>query len=56
MRHVGNDGTHGDPPTAEDVLKVVDIVETALEKLYPPSKHASAAAYAEQIVKDRRRG
>lgn len=56
VRYVGNAGAHGDPTTAEDVLNVVDIVETALEKLYPPSKHASAAAYAEQIVKDRRRG
>lgn len=56
VRHVGNVGTHGKPPTAEDVLKVVDIVETALEKLYPPSKHASAAAHAEQILKDHRRG
>lgn len=56
VRYVGNAGAHGDPTTAEDVLKVVDIVETALEKLYPPSKHASAAAHAEQIVRNRRRG
>lgn len=56
VRYVGNAGAHGDPPTAEDVLKVVDIVETALEKLYPPSKHASATAHAEQIVRNRRRG
>jgi len=50
LKKVGNEGTHGPtPPTRKDVLDVVGIIETAVELLYVPSKHATAHALAARI-------
>lgn len=50
IKNVGNEGTHSSGTQARaDVLRLVGIIETVIEILYPPSKHYLAQMLAASI-------
>jgi hypothetical protein len=50
IKNVGNEGTHSSGTQARaDVLRLVGIIETVVEILYVPSKHAHAQTLAASI-------